>query len=250
VKCSDEWLGEEEAAEWLGVPMAAVRSGVDSGDIPVLYVGGYRRISRTALIGLASRPAGNGSRPSAATPSEAESEGVLESLPPPEGFEWINELRQAEGFIHGWPQHGGGYSKESYPEAWEAEIKLKGEKGNEQLVRVGRSSGAERKDKRPRLTVFLRDFPVAEFIGTADGTKLASVIKPNGKKTISDRSQLPPLYRRVRTASYSEVTGLAGMGRPKGLAVLINPEDLRSAVHHAAARRLGRLGEALRPSSW
>lgn len=242
---SSEWLTEEGAAEWLGVPLEAVRAAVQNGDLPALAVAGHRRISRSALLALAAR--GNGS--SASPAPAAEPAVALEELPVPAGLTWISELRPAAGFEHGWPQHGGGYYKEPYPEAWEADIKLTGEKGESQRVKIGRSSGAERKDQRPRLTVFLRDFPVAEFIPSADGGKLVSVIKPNGKRTISNRSELPLLYRQVPTAPYTEATGLAGMGRPKGLAVLINPDDLRSAVHHAAARRLGRLGEPLRPAA-
>jgi hypothetical protein len=56
-------------------------------------------------------------------------------------------------------------------------------------------------------------FPAAEFVATADGSNLASVIKPNGKKTISGLSDLPALYRSIPTASYTQATGLSGIGR-------------------------------------
>ena len=239
-----EWLTEQTTADWLGVPVQAVQLGIAAGELPVLALAGEVRISRTALLELARRKtATDGHASAAARPAAPE---LLDELPAPAGFSWLGELTPTAGFVHGWPQHGGGYYKEPYPDAWEASIRLK---GRDQTIKVGRSSGQERNDKRPRLTVFLDAFPVAEFIPTADGTKLASVIKPNGKKTISSPADLPALYRNIATASYTVATGLSGIGRPKGLAVLINPDDLRSAVHHAAARRLGRLGEVVRPAS-
>jgi len=235
----DDWLTPEGAASWLQVPQDAVQLAIKEGTLPAITVGGHVRISREAVLAAAQHgPAVNGRGPAASEPEKP----PLTELPEPAGFAWIEELNQAEGFVHGWPQHGGGYFREPYPEAWSALVSIGGQKHR---VKVGRSSGAERSDKCPRLTVFMEDFPVAEFLRTADGAKVASVIKPNGKKTIADPADLPPLYRRVPTAPYSEITGLSGMGRPKGLALLIEPDDLRSAVHHAAARRLGKLGQPL-----
>jgi hypothetical protein len=241
MELKDEWLTPGGAADWLGVPLDAVHLAIGDGGVPVLTVGGHVRISRGALLALARGGAiANGAVASASEPAE-----LLPNLPAPAGFAWVEQLSPAKGFVHGWPKHGGGYYEEPYPEAWAALITIRGQ---DQHVKVGRASGAGRKDKRPRLTMFMEDVPFAEFIPTADGTKIASVIKPNGKETIANMADLPPLYRRVPTAPYSAITGLAGIGRPKGLALLIEPDDLRSAVHHAAARRLGRLGEPVVPA--
>jgi hypothetical protein len=93
---------------------------------------------------------------------------------------------------------------------------------------------------RGRLAVFIGGYPACEFVKTADGTAWASVIKPDGKKTVHPGSEPPALYRRARVMPNREAIGLSGMGITNGLALVIAEEDHRSAVHHGAARRLGR----------
>jgi hypothetical protein len=39
---------------------------------------------------------------------------------------------------------------------------------------------------------------------------------------------------------YRQATGTGGIGVPNDLALVVGADDYRSAVHHAAARRLGR----------
>jgi len=52
----------------------------------------------------------------------------------------------------------------------------------------------------------------------------------------------------VKVAPYPEASGMSSSGRPRGLAVIIGRDDLKSAVHHAAARQLGKLGRPIEPA--
>jgi hypothetical protein len=155
-------------------------------------------------------------------------------LPRPAGVEWLTELNPAESFVHRWPSSGGHFD-ESYPIALQGRIRID---GAEREVVVGEGQ----RHNRGRLTVFLDRYPVAEFMETADGTGWASLIKPDGRKTVASSNQLPAIYRKSRVISYPEATGVSGVGHPSGMALVIDRDDIKSAVHHAAARQLAKLG--------
>ena len=74
-------------------------------------------------------------------------------------------------------------------------------------------------------------------------------MKLDGKATLRPGDPVPALYRRSRLLPYQEATGFTGPGRTKGMALIINANDVESAVHHAAARWLGKRGRALEPAA-
>lgn len=219
----------EEAAEWIRVSPADLAAAVASGEIPALRVAGQVRISRSQLIGTARSS-------TLEVPESATGGSVVDGVPAPAGFTWLQDLQSAAGFDHRWPQRGGGGFVEHYPKAWAGLVDVTGAQ-----VRV--VIGETVRDDRGRLTVFFDGYPVTEFMDTLDGSGWASIIKPDGKKTVLVSGDLPPLYRRLKVVPYRDATGTSGSGRPRGLAIVIARDDLRSAVHHAAARQAGKSGE-------
>ena len=93
---------------------------------------------------------------------------------------------------------------------------------------------------------------MCEFVETEDGEHWASLIKPDGKKVLRPGRTPPPLYQHARLEPYREITDYntwsegSGTGIPKGIAVVIPMDDYRSAIHHAAARWLGKRGHFLK----
>jgi hypothetical protein len=141
-------------------------------------------------------------------------------------------LVEADEFTIRWPKTGGGGHEEVYPLAWRGVVLLN-------KVKMEAKVGQCIRHEKGRRTVLLDKNPVAEFVETSDG-RWASVLKPDGKKTLAVGEVPPPLYLNARIGSYRDATGLTGIGVPKGLAVIIDANDLRGHVHHAAARWLGR----------
>jgi hypothetical protein len=216
------------------VPVEAVRAAVEAGELPALSFGGFVRISRDALLSRAAAPTAVRAVPVAAAvtrPQAPPQDGS--GLPAPEGLAWVEELTEAEPFTIPWPKKGGGSQDEHYPRAWRGVVTLNGVR---HVVRIGECV----RHDRGRLTVLFGRDPITEFAATTDGLGWASVIKPDGKKVLTASEVPPPLYSHARIASYREMTGLSGIGVPKGLAVILRRDDLRGVVHHAAARWLGR----------
>jgi excisionase family DNA binding protein len=243
----DEWMSEGEVADWLRVPVRDVQEAIRRGELPVLRLGRHVRLSRAAVIAAAggnsdtqNLAAESGSR--AGLPECRETNEENTGIPAPAQLEWRQALSPSESFVHGWPREGGGSTPERYPDAWAGAITLA---GSERRVVVGESTGDERLDNRRRLLVLLDAYPTAEFAPTVDGLGWASVIKPDGRRTIPAGDPLPRFYRHARVEPYRQATGLSGRGRPKGPAVVIDHDDIQSAVHHAAARWLGRNGYAV-----
>ncbi len=219
-----------EVAEWLRVRPSEVIAAIHAGEIPGLRLGGNIRISRNRLLSLAEESS------AAPEPPSAPATASGDRIPPPAGVVWLEDLNPSDAFSHGWPQKGGGTYDEPYTRGWKGRIAIN---RSEVAVRVGQTVRFE----RGRLTIFFDDYPVAEFMDTPDGKQWVSLIKPNGKTTIGRSDLLPPLYQGVEVAPYQEATGAGGSGRPTGLAVLIGRDDLHSAVHHAAARQIGKQGQ-------
>ena len=216
------------------MPVEAVRAAVQTGELPALVFGGFIRISRDALLNRAAVATTVRAVPAtapAAQPHALAHDGG--GLPSPQGFSWVGELSEAEPFTIPWPRKGGGSNEEHYPQAWRGTVTLNGVRHD---VRIGECI----RHDRGRLTVLFGRDPITEFAATTDGRGWASVIKPDGKKVLNAGELPPPLYNHARIASYRQMTGLAGVGVPKGLAVILGRHDLRSVVHHAAARWLGR----------
>jgi hypothetical protein len=160
-------------------------------------------------------------------------------------LEWLEELAEVEPFTHYWPQTGGGGVAEPYDRAYQGKIELHGSK---LVVRIGecaRNVGTE-DEARGRLVVFFGQAPVCQFVDTIEGNGWASLIKPAGKKVLAFGEAAPPLYRHSHVEPYRSATGLEGRGIPKGMAVVIANDDLRSAVHHTGGRWLGQQGLPVR----
>lgn len=246
-----EWLDEEAAAAWLAIPVDVVREAVRAGAIPALHVGPFVRISRSALI-EAARGAPPKSSPEPAEQDEddwASDERVSAALtrpsfrgglPTPAGLRWASDLADDAPFTYIWPQPKGQRLEERYDRVWTGEIVL-----HERPIAVRVGEGV--RQGRGRLVVFFDRAPICEFVETRDG-RWASLIKPDGKKSLSPEATPPPLYRATEVAPYREVTDMRGSGVPKSLAVVLPRDDRESAVHHAAARWLGRRGLPLRPA--
>jgi excisionase family DNA binding protein len=228
-----DWLTKEQTAGWLNVPLEAVETAIHNGEIPVLPVGGHVRISREALLSRANAPAPTGQTETPTALSDETAPPAGGPLPAPAGMTWTRDLTNAPAFSHGWPRRGGGTNDETYPQAWQGAITLQGNSFN---VTVGECT----RHNRGRLTVFFNREPICEFTETTDGQGWASVVKPNGKQVLQASDTPPPFYRHARLVSYRETTGMTGIGVPKGLALLIDRDDYRGAVHQAAARWLGK----------
>jgi excisionase family DNA binding protein len=239
VQKDSEWLNEQQAADWLEVPVAALQQAIESGAIPALKVGELTRISKSALLQLA-RSGDGASRPSAY--SAALDEGAAsDGLPLPKGVSWLEDLRPTERFDYKWPNS----ETENYPRAWKGSITVNGDKYE---VKVGEAEREVGGVLRGRLAVFIGGYPACEFVKTPEGDAWASVIKPDGKKTVPPGTEPPALYRRARVMPNREAIGLSGMGLTNALALVIAEDDYRSAVHHGAARRLGRYHFPVEPA--
>lgn len=232
------WLTEDEAAAWLDVPVEAVRSAIRRGELPSLKVGGHVRINSAGLLTAAV------DRTQAVAHQITESLAAMEEsaggIPVPAGMRWTKEIEGAEAFDFHWPAKRGESYSERYDPSWEASFTLLGEHIS---VRVG---VCERLN-RGRMTVFFGNLPICEFVETTVGDGWASVIKPDGKKVLPAGATPPPLYRNAHVEPYREVVSLTGSGVPRGQAVVIAKDDLRSAIHHAAARWLGKRHHAVEP---
>jgi hypothetical protein len=231
-------------------------AAIESGQLPALKLGNHVRISLQALENAAAG--------SATTAVEDVTLGSVEEsamtigtdrtaassmrtdIPRPERFEWIGDIQPAESFKYSWPQVAGaepGASDERYHGAWRATINLNGHSANILL-------GEATRHGRGRLTVWIDGHPTAEFNESVDGQHWASLIRPNSRSVLRPGDPIPPLYRGTRVEPYRQITGLAGRGIPNGLAAVIARDDLRSAVHHAAARWFPRQydGYVVRPA--
>jgi len=154
-------------------------------------------------------------------------------LPAPRGLIWSRDLARAPAFTHFWPKKGGGTAAEEFQRSWQGAIALQ---RKEMEVRIGECT----RHDRGGLTVFFDNSGVSEFIETTDGQGWASVIKPDGKRVLKVSETPPPFYRSARIEPYREISGLCGRGVPKAMAVVVSKDDLRSTVHHAAARWLAK----------
>lgn len=251
----DFWT-PQQVAEGLDVPVSAVMAAIEAGQLPALRLGSHVRISRQALEKAATEPLPAvvadvipGAEEEMVPMADIDGSGASDTrpgIPRPERFEWIGEIQPADSFTYSWPQASGaepGASDEFYQRAWRAAINLNGHAAS---VRVGEATRHE----RGRLTVWIDGHPTAEFRETVDGQHWASLIRPDSRSVLRAGEPVPPLYRGTRVESYREVTGLAGRGIPNGRAAIIARDDLRSAVHHAAARWFPRQydGYVVRPA--
>ncbi len=164
------------------------------------------------------------------------------SIPVPLGLVWTRELARSQEFVHDWPREGGGGNAERFYQAWLGVVSLL---RKEAVVKVGECIRHDREG----LTVFFDGEPITEFIETADGEGWASLIKPNGKRVLKVSETPPPFYARAHVESYREVSGLCGIGIPKGMAVVVRKGDYRSVVHHAAARWLAKRNLPVEPAA-
>jgi hypothetical protein len=196
-----------------------VCSAIDLQALPILsqVLGlshrGLRRISRDALFGRAAAPITVRAVPVAPVAASQPRQQLGGGLAVPEGLSGIQELIEAEEFTIRWPKTGGGH-EEIYPTAWRGVVvpnKVKMDAKVSQCIRHDKG----------RRTILLDKNPVAEFVETSDG-RWASVIKPDGKKTLAMGEEAPPLYLNARVGSYHDATGLSGIGVPKGMAIILS----------------------------
>lgn len=228
-----EWLTEEQAADWLKLPVEVVREAVQGNELPALIIKNHVRISSQALLTLGAHSDTSTHNGTAETPAAEVVPAGDGRLPPPTALTWLNEIAPAPAFTIPWPKKGGGTHDEAYPQAWSGLITLNGDQVE---VKVGECI----RDGRGRLTVMFDRTPICEFVATVDGQNWASIIKPDGKHVLAVGQTPPRLYRGARVEPYRDVTGMTGTGVPKGLAVVVSGDDYRSTVHHAAARWLGK----------
>ena len=237
-----EWFTEDEAAAWLSVPLEAIQEAIKTGKLPVLHIGSYIRINRDSVLKLVSR---------SIPPVGTEATTVTDShIPIPQGMQWVEELVRTDPFKYKWPKKkekpdNPGFWIATYSPAWQGIISLQGE---EYTVRIGQGSGDWPNNAR-KLDVFLNNVNLCVFSKTLDEQGWASVIKSDGKKNLGVDETPPVLYRRTKVGSYRDVTGMAGSGVPYAAAIIVAKEDMRSVVHHAAARWLGRNHFPVEPSS-
>jgi excisionase family DNA binding protein len=247
MNAQQDWFTPEELAEWLRVPEAAVHEAISSGEITAYRLGGHIRIDRAAFLeSVAAAPDTPISAPlSAADTAETNAADTTETathLPPPPELAWVAELRSTDLPPYRWPPEPDGERLvTTFDEAWAGRISLR---GVPHRVAVGADymrSKKHRSDKPDRLIAFIDGRPVAEFIETGgDPAAWASLIKVADNSSLHAREQLPDLYKRAKVAPYADVTGGRQRGRSNGLAVVIARDDVRSAVHHAAAKELAR----------
>jgi excisionase family DNA binding protein len=233
-----EWLDEAAVATWLGVPVSAVLTAVQAGEIPTLRVGGYVRISRDALLRRAALEGCPMGPAPVATASGATPAPVPDGeLPVPAGMAWLTDLSPTADFPYKWPDG----TLPLHSNALEGVISLYGE---EMTIRVGDTV----RYGRARRTVFGDGF-ICEFAETADGAAWASLIKPDGRSTLPLVAPAPPLYRSAHLGNWRAVTGWQKGGHPEAQAVLIGKDDLRSMVHHAVTRWLAKKHLPLAPAA-
>ena len=236
------WMDPETAAAELAVPVEAIREAIRTKAIPSLQIGDYVRISREALHQIAL---GTVTVPTQSVPHSSFDLGlstINSGMPLPARLRWEGELEKIDEFEFAWPQskkdYGSGDNVEQYPVAYEGKIVLANE-------RFSAKVGVGTRGDRGRMTVFFNNSPICEFVETTDSEGWASIVKPDGKHVLFPGDEVPLVYSRSRLELYREVTGLSGIGVPKGLALVIAADDYRSAVHHASARWLGRRGYLL-----
>jgi len=173
--------------------------------------------------------------PSAVENAPIEKQIVSSSLPMPEGMSWIEELTIDKPFSHVWPTQ-----IDKYLHAWKGLIALQGKRVN---IKIGEME----LDGCGRLVVFFNKEPICEFAETLDHKGWTSLIKPNGRKVLQMGETPPILYQGMSIESYRTISGLTRA--PRGAAIVITKEDLRSAVHHAVARWLGRRNFPIKAST-
>jgi excisionase family DNA binding protein len=240
-----EWFDIDQAAAWMGLPSSAIRDAVARGQLPAVQIGDYVRLSRSALLMAA------GQAPQ--SPAIAESQAAppeppvplpitqeIGGIPVPTGLSWVQEpepgalftAREGSGHVYHFPRKKDvepDVEAETYTAVWNATISLH---GRTMPVVVGQS----KRYGLGRLTVWIDRYPVVEFVSTRDGTGWASMIQ----RGLKIGEQIPALYRRCKVEPYRLVTGMAGSGVPNTLAVVVDRDDIRSIVHHAAVRWLSK----------
>ena len=119
------------------------------------------------------------------------------------------------------------------------------------IAKVGETTRGD----RGRLVAFLNRVPLCQFVESADGTQWASLIKPDGRRSLGLDEDPPALYRQTQVKPYRSVLEMSGTGIPNAGAVVLrkrgDSEDLlvaSSAVHHAAARWLAKHGLPVVPA--
>lgn len=175
-----------------------------------------------------------------ATAAETNGAGAVPSndqgLPQPVGFTWQEPLHPGVEFNFRFPE-----AEEHFTHVREARITLLNKTYH---VRIGRTE----RHGRGRLIVFFGREILVEFFETADSQGFASLIRPDGKKTLRPGDPPPTLYQQARLEHYREAIGMSGKGFPKSMALVIGKDDLASAVYHAAARWLAERGYPVEPA--
>lgn len=220
-----DWLDEDEAAVWLRVPVTDLQAALDAGQLPGVRIGSAWRLRRDALIAAAGR---------ASTPVLSVGR-VTDPLPRPRGLIWVTaDFKRLPGYSYRFGSGG----TEDYSEALAGQVAIFSDVVD---VIVGTSAGP-RADGRRRRVVFFNNYVMYEFIETPEQTRWAAIIRPDGSHYAAQPADLPPLYHAAPVEPYRTATGLTGRGRSTGLALVLRDDDLRSAVHHAAAKWLANRG--------
>src|SRR5262249_24913065 len=130
-------------------------------------------------------------------------------IPAPRGLAWEQPLSSAEPYTARWPTRRGAHpyeGMERYGEVWRGRIRLDSES-------LGVTVGIGTRYDRPRMTVWLDQYPTAEFIGT-DSAVLeggwTSLIKPDGASSLAVGAVPPPLYTQCQLMPYRTARGGGG----------------------------------------
>jgi hypothetical protein len=257
-----DWMDAREGAEELRVRLSDLRAAVAAGTVPALVINGHLRFSRIALREAAGRPARMLGKQddhedrddpvgAAASAAAAEVTHPAAVIPAPRGLTWEQSLSPGGPYTARWPTRRDASPDEGlepYGEVWRGRIRLDADS-------FGVTVGIGTRNGRPRMTVWLDQYPTAEFIGTDPAVQQggwASLIKPDGSGTLAVGAPPPPLYANCRLMLYRSARGGGGSGVPRGMGVIVgsgDPDtDRRSAVHHAVARRLAKQGIAAVPA--
>jgi excisionase family DNA binding protein len=206
---ADKVYTVDEVAEHWKVTTQAINDLIASGDLRATKFAGQVRITASALneyIALAN-------------------DSVQSSVQ----LDVSVNLGPAADFAHKWPDR----SKEHYTDAQEGTATYEGRNYH---VRVGFTKRYSAGKERRRSLVLIDRYPTVEFAsaGTNGNGLMASIIKDHSGKQVPVGVGPPAEYANVRVGPYQQV--VSGIGASNGLAVICDPNDVRTMVIHALIR--------------
>ena len=212
----------DEIAQFLRVPDDAIHQEITSGRLRARSIAGHTRILQADLAMYLEVDESKAVSP----PADALASGI--------SVEYSSTLVPTVDFKQRWPSKlGEERSEEQFTEVREGVVHhLK----KDYRVKVGFTLRESAGKLRRRSLVLVDRYPTVEFVAADEkkGGKMASIIKDRHSKQIPVGGTLPPEYRGLPVAPYSDV--VVGPGASNGTAVICNPEDFETMVRHALIR--------------